>query len=183
MSLEWSSAADFPKVAETAFVHKTATLIGNVVVQEGVFIDPHAVLRADEPGADGTVQPIVVGEGANVQDCVVVHALGGTRVNIGPGSSVAHAAVIHGPCQIGANCFVGFNTVVFKATLGDDAVVMHQSLVEGVTLPSGLHVPSMTPVRCEEDVRRLTPATPDMIAFARQVTQTNTALVRAALKC
>jgi len=182
MSIEWSGAADLPEVAKTAFVHETATLIGNVIVKDRVFVGPHAVLRGDEPGPDGTVQPIVVREGANVQDCVVVHALGGTRVDIGPNSSIAHGAILHGPCQIGANCFIGFNSVVFRATLGDDVVVMHQSLVEGVTIRSGLHVPSMTAVRTEEDVRRLTPATADMIAFARKVAQTNTALGQAALK-
>jgi len=182
MSLEWSSAGGFPKVAATAFVHRTAALIGNMVVEERVFIGPHAVLRADEIGRDGTVHPIVVGEGANVQDCAVVHALGGTRVDIGPNSSIAHGAVVKGPCQIGANCFIGFNTVVFNATLGDDVLVMHQTLVEGVTIPSGLHVPSMTTVRNEEDVQRLTPATTDIIAFATKFSQTNIALAQAALK-
>lgn len=128
MALERNAAGDFPEVAETAFVHETATLIGNVIVEEDVYVGPNAVLRADELGADGTVAPIVVGRGANVQDCVVVHALGGTQVKIGPGSSIAHPAVVHGPCEIGSNCFVGFNSVVFRSTLGDDVVVMHQSL-------------------------------------------------------
>ena len=182
MNIEPNSAGDFPKVAATAFVHETAALIGNVFVGDRVFIAPHAVLRADEPGPDGTVQPIVVGEGANVQDRAVVHASGGTGVNIGPNSSIAQGALVQGPCQIGANCFIGFNTVVFKATLGDGVLVMHQSLVEGVTIPSGLHVPSMTTVRNGEDVQRLTPATRDVIAFAKKVAQTNTALAQATLK-
>ena len=82
MGLESNSAGDSPTIASTAFVHPTATLIGRVSVNGRAFVGPHAVLRADEPGADGTVQPIVVGEEANVQDCVVVHALGGTEVKI-----------------------------------------------------------------------------------------------------
>lgn len=76
-----------------------------------------------------------------------------------------------------------FHTVVFKATLGDDVIVMHQSLVEGVTIPSGLHVPSMTPVLSEEDVSRLTPATADMIALAKQVAHANATLAQAASEC
>ncbi|MBL7040561.1 MAG: carbonate dehydratase [Pirellulaceae bacterium] len=183
MSLERNTAGDFPDVAEAAFVHETATLIGNVVVEDRVFIGPQAVLRADELGPDGIVHPIVIGEGANVQDRAVVHALGGTAVNIGPESSIAQGAVVQGPCQIGANCFIGFNTVVFKATLGDDVVVMHHSLVEGVTIPPGLHVPSMTPVRNEDEVQRLAPATTDIIAFATKVSQANRALAQAALEC
>lgn len=183
MGLERNSAGDFPKVAPSAFVHETAVLIGNVIVGERVFIGSQAVLRADEAVGDGIVQPVIVGDGANVQDRVVVHALGGTRVDIGSNSSIAQAAVVQGPCQIGANCFIGFDSVVFKAALGDDVVVMHQSLVEGVTIPSGLHVPSMTPVRSEEDVSRLTPPTADMIALAKEVAQANTALAQAASEC
>ena len=182
MSLERNAEGDFPEVAKTAFVHETATLIGNVIVEDDVFIGPNAILRADELGADGTVAPIVVSRGSNVQDCVVVHALGGTQVKIGPASSVAHAAVVHGPCEIGSNCFVGFNSVVFRSTLGDNVVVMHQALVENVTIPAGLHVPSMTPVRCEEDVRRLAPTDTELFIFVRQVAQTNLLLAQGALR-
>ena len=179
MALERNSAQDTPWVAETAYVHPTATLIGNVVVEGKVFIGPNAVIRADEPADDGTVAPIIVGEEANVQDGVVIHALGGTSVRIGRRSSIAHAAVIHGPCEIGADCFVGFNSVVYMATLGDGVIVMHQSLVEGVTIPAGLHVPSMTGVRGDEDLSKLAPATPDVVAFAKKVCQTNVFLAKA----
>ena len=180
MGLEPNTAGDFPEIAPTAYVHHTATLIGNVSVEDKAFVGPHAVLRADELGADGTVWPVVVCEGANVQDCVVVHALGGTGVRIGANSSVAHAAVVHGPCEIGADCFVGFGSVVFNATLVRGVIVMHHALVEGVTVPPGLCVPSMTPVRCVEDVRRLAPATPAMVAFAKKVSRTNVLLAEAA---
>jgi len=181
MTIEPNAAGDLPKIATTACVHDTATLIGKVVIGERTFIGPNAVLRADEPGPDGTAAPIVVGDGANVQDQVVIHALGGTSVTIGQASSIAHAAVVHGPCQIGAGCFVGFNSVVFKAVLGDGVVVMHHAVVEGVTIPAELLVPSMTAVRCEQDVQRLARTPPDIVAFAKQVSQTNVFLAEAAL--
>ena len=181
MKLEPNSVGDLPQVASTAYVHDTATLIGNVVIGEDTFIGPCAVIRADETGPDGTVAPIVVGDGANVQDHVVIHALGGTAVTIGNSASLAHAAVIHGPCEIGTGCFVGFNSVVFKTTLKDNVVVLHQALVEGVTIPEGLHVPSMTAVGNEDDVQSLTPATPDLLAFAKKVARTNVALAQAGL--
>jgi len=181
MGIEENAAGNFPQVERTAYVHPSAVLAGRVRIGSRVFIGPQAAIRADEPGPDGVVEPIVIGDRSNVQDCVVVHALGGTGVEIGTGTSLAHAAVVHGPCKIGADCFVGFNSVVFNATLGDGVVVMHQALVEGVTVPPGLCIPSMTAVRCEEDVRRLAPATPDMIAFARKVSQTNIVLAEVAL--
>jgi len=182
MALEPNTTGDAPKVAATAFVHPMATLIGHVVVEDGVFVGPGAVLRADEPGPDGTVEPIVVGRGANVQDCVVVHALGGTSVKIGPGSSIAHAAVVHGPCTIGAHCFVGFNSTVYKSTLGDGVIVMHHALVEGAAVPAGRHVPSTGHVRSDADARHLQHATPDLIAFAQKVSQTNNHLAAGFLR-
>ena len=111
-----------------------------------------------------------------------MHALGGTGVKIGPGSSIAHATVIHGPCEIGADCFVGFGSVVFNATLGNGVMVMHRAVVEGVTIPAGLHVPTVTAIRCEEHVRSLEPTTPDLQAFARGVVQTNLRFAEAGLR-
>jgi len=182
MGLEPNHKGDFPAIAPTAFVHDTATLIGHVSIGGGCFIGPHAVLRADEHGPDGTVEPIIVGEEANVQDCVVIHALGGTAVKIGPRSAIAHAAIIHGPCEIGTGCFVGFGAVVFKATLGNGVMVMHRALVEGVAVPSGLCVPSMAVVNSQQHVRSLAPATPEMASFAKEVVQTNKSLAEAGLK-
>ncbi len=154
-------------------MHVRAVLIGKVWIAGRVFIGPQAVLRADEAGPDGAVCPVVVCTGANLQDGVVVHALGGTGVRIGAGTSVAHGAVVHGPCATGGKCFVGFNSVLCNATLGEGVVVMHQALVEGVTLPDGSYVPSMTAVRCEEDVRRLTRVPPEVLAFVEKVRNTN----------
>ncbi len=182
MGLEPNGVGDVPKVARSAYVHDAATLIGNVVVEEEVFIGPGAVIRADEPGPDGKVKPIVIGERVNVQDCAVVHALGGTEVRIGHGSSITHGAVVHGPCELGANCLIGFNSVVFNATLGNGVIVLHQALVEGVNVPPAFYVPSMTAIRCDEDVRRLAPVPPDLVAFAEQVSRTNLLLREAALK-
>jgi carbonic anhydrase/acetyltransferase-like protein (isoleucine patch superfamily) len=176
MPIEPNFAGDYPVVSSRAYVHSTAIVIGKVFLADGVFVGPRAVVRADEPGPDGTVEPVVVGPCSNVQDGVVIHALRGTGVEIGPRSSIAHAAVVHGPCKIGKNCFVGFNSVVFRATLGDGVVVMHQALVEGVTVPGGVLVPSLTAARSIADVQKLTPVPPDLIEFARSVIETNVAM-------
>ena len=171
-----------PRIARTAYVHPSAVLIGRVVVGSGVFIGPHAVIRADEPGPDGRVQPIVVGDGANVQDGVVIHALGGTGVRIGPRASISHAAVVHGPCKIGSGCFIGFNAVVFNAVLGDGVIVMHLALVEGVRVPAGHMVPPATVLCSKEAVRGLRRATPEAVGFARRVWRTNIGLAKRALE-
>ncbi len=176
MSLERNTAGHFPEIAPTAYIHPTATVIGKVCIGDLAWIGPHAVLRADEAGPHGTIEPIVVGDRANVQDGVVIHAVGGTGVNIGPRTSVAHAAVIHGPCRLGADCFVGFHSIVFRAILDDGAMVMHHALVENAFVAKRLLVPSMTAVLCDKDAARLAPVSEEMAAFARRVLDANVRL-------
>ncbi len=167
-----------PEVDQAAFVHPTAALVGNVRIGARVYVGPHASIRADEPGPDGTVAPIVVEPEANLQDGVVLHALGGSSVVIGRGVSVAHGAVVHGPCRVGAGSFIGFNSVVFDAELGENVMIMHGALVEGVTVPAGLYVPSMATMSSEEDIQNLEKASDSALAFADKVRRTNVHLAR-----
>ena len=163
-------------------------VIGNVEIGDDVYIGPNAVIRADEPSANGSVGAIKIEREANIQDGVIIHALGGTGVRIGQGTSIAHGAIVHGPTEIGANCFIGFNSVIFKALLGDGVIVLHQALIEDATVPPGVMVPSMSALRSNEDVIRLAPASSDLAEFALKVRQTNvfltevSSLVRSARK-
>jgi carbonic anhydrase/acetyltransferase-like protein (isoleucine patch superfamily) len=63
--------------------------------------------------------------------------------------------------------------VIFKASLGDGVIVLHQALIEDAAIPPGLMVPSMSAVRNKEDVLRLAPASPELAEFALKVCQTN----------
>lgn len=171
--IQRNHAGDKPNVHPTAYVHPSAVIIGNVRIGEKVFVGPNAVIRADEPCPEGKVEAIVVEAEVNIQDGVIVHALGGSPVHIGKGASLAHGAVVHGPCMVEEGCFIGFKSVVFKSILKKGVVVLHQSLVEGVTIEAGKHVPSMTRVRNEEDVYGLGEAPADLAAFADKVRQTN----------
>lgn len=182
MALEANAAGHYPEIAPTAYVHPTATVIGRVSVGDYAFVGPHAVIRADEMGPDGDIEPITIGESANVQDCAIIHALGGTGVTIGRRTSIAHAAVIHGPCRIGAGCFVGFNSVVFHATLGDHVVVMHKALVEGAVLRESRFVPSMTAVRSDYEAWHLAQVPPEVVEFVDKVIGANVRLVQSAVE-
>ena len=51
---------DYPEVHETAFVDPTAILCGRVIIHEGVFIGPYAVIRADETDEQGHLEPIII---------------------------------------------------------------------------------------------------------------------------
>jgi carbonic anhydrase/acetyltransferase-like protein (isoleucine patch superfamily) len=178
MGYEWNSNGDHPRVSRRAYTHPTAVLAGNVEVGDDVFVGPYAVLRADERGADGRVCPIVIGAGSNVQDGVIIHAVGGTGVVVGPGTSIAHGAVVHGPCEIGAGCFVGFRSVTYDSRLGSGTAVMHGCVVEGVELPQDCVVSSGEVVRRQDAVARLGSVDADVRAFMQRVLVANTELAR-----
>jgi carbonic anhydrase/acetyltransferase-like protein (isoleucine patch superfamily) len=173
-------AGDKPVVHATATIHPSAVVIGNVQIGEKVFVGPNAVIRADEPCPEGKVEAIVIESEVNIQDGVIIHALGGSPVHIGKGVSLAHGAVIHGPCHVGDNCFVGFKSVVFKARLGKGVVIQHQALVEGVVIPDGMHVASMAGILTEADVHTLKPVSPELTEFAEKVRKTNVFLAEVA---
>jgi len=178
MSYEWNRNGDHPRVSQRAYTHPTAVLVGNVEVGDDVFVGPYAVLRADEQGADGSVGPIVIGAGSNIQDGVIIHAVGGTGVHVGHGSSIAHGAVVHGPCEIGAGCFVGFRSVVYASRLGSGTAVMHGCLVEGVELPKDCVVTSGAIVRRQDAVASLGSVDADTRGFMDRVRAANTDLAQ-----
>src|SRR6201996_538802 len=113
-----------PTVDPGAFIAPTATLVGDVHVAAGASVWFNAVLRAD-------FAPIIVREGANVQDCSILHAPPGIPTDIGPGATVAHSCVIHG-------VHVGQEAVIANhATVLDGAVVGRRSLVAAHSLVVG----------------------------------------------
>jgi carbonic anhydrase/acetyltransferase-like protein (isoleucine patch superfamily) len=170
---------DRPIVSETAFVDPTAILCGQVIVESGVFIGPYAVIRADETDVDGSMHPIRIGSGSNIQDGVVIHSKAGAAVTIGSRTSIAHRSIVHGPCSVGDDVFVGFNSVLFNCTVGDRAVIRHNSVIEGCDLPAGFHVPSTTTVHSNSDLGAISQVTPDTAAFSESVAATNVDLAQA----
>ncbi len=169
---------DLPVVHETAFVDPTAILCGKVVVRENVFIGPYAVIRADEVDDDGQMEPIIIGAGSNIQDGVVVHCKAGGGVVIGNNSSIAHRSIVHGPCRVGDNVFIGFNSVLFNCTVGDGSVVRHNSVVEGCNVPPGFYIPSTSNVHSDADLAHIGPVTSDQAGFSESVAQANHELVK-----
>jgi carbonic anhydrase/acetyltransferase-like protein (isoleucine patch superfamily) len=109
-----------PRIDPTAFVAPTATLIGDVTVEAGASVWFNAVLRGD-------YGPIVVREGANVQDGSVLHAPPGIPVDIGPGATVAHMCVIHG-VHVGPEAVIGARSLIAAGSL----------VLAGTQIPAGV---------------------------------------------
>jgi carbonic anhydrase/acetyltransferase-like protein (isoleucine patch superfamily) len=117
-----------PQVHATAFIAPTATLVGDVIVEEGASVWYGAVIRAD-------YAPVIVRRNANVQDNAVIHGPPGLTSDIGPGATVGHNVVIHGSI-LEEECLVANGCVVL-----DGATIGARSLVAaGSVVAAGFHV-------------------------------------------
>ncbi len=156
-----------PKIDDTAYVHPTAVVIGNVEVHADVFVGPHASLRGDEGG------PIIVGEGSNVQDGAVMHSLKGEAITVGAEVCVAHMAIVHGPCAIGDKSFIGFGAKVFKANIGSGCFLSTGALVTNVDLPDGKLVSDMQVVNTPDVIESLVDVPEPQRELAAEVVEVN----------
>jgi phenylacetic acid degradation protein len=121
-----------PVIDPTAFVHPTASIIGDVIIGPGCLVAPGASLRGD-------IGRIVMKRGSNVQDNCTVHTFPGKDCIIEDDGHVGHGAVLHG-CTVGRNCLVGMNAVIMDdAVLGEDSFVAAMAFV-----PAGTEVAAAT---------------------------------------
>ena len=112
-----------PVVHPSAFVHPSATLIGDVIIGPNCYVGPNASLRGD-------FGRLVLEEGANIQDTCVMHGFPGTDTVIEQDGHIGHGAVLHG-CRIGRNALVGMNSVVMDgAEIGENAFVAAMTFVK-----------------------------------------------------
>ena len=161
-----------PKIGNECHISEHAVVMGNVTIGDNVFIAPNATIRCDEPGSE-----IFIGSDCNIQDNVVIHSLANCKVVIGHGTSIGHGSIIHGPCEIGERCFVGFGSVVFKSVLGDDAMVMHRVLVEDASVPGRKLVPSGAVVKGNEG-HMFAEVCSEMKSFSNKVRNINMKLAK-----
>jgi len=153
-----------PQIAKGSFVQPNASVIGSVILSDGVLVSPFASIRGDE----GT--PIFIGKNSNVQDGVVIHGLEnkfvehkglGYSVHIGENVSLAHQAQVHGPAKIGNDTFVGMQAFVFKSEIGDNVVIEPAAKVMGVKVASGRYVPAGDVIKTQEQADKLPIITPE----------------------
>lgn len=168
----------YPQVSSEAYVDNTAIICGKVIIEANVFIGPYAVIRADEVNEHGDMEPIIIRRNSNVQDGVVIHSKAGAKVVIGESTSIAHRSIIHGPCEIGDNVFIGFNTVIFNCAIGNGCVVRHNSVIDGRDLPEQFHVPSMTRIGRGFDLSTIPKVNPEYASFSESVIAANHYLVK-----
>ncbi|TQM93327.1 gamma carbonic anhydrase family protein [Roseinatronobacter monicus] len=108
-----------------------AHVIGHVVLTEGVSIWFGCTLRGDN-------EPLVIGEGSNIQENCVLHTDIGYPLTIGAQCTIGHKAMLHG-CTIGEGSLIGMGaTVLNGAVIGKGCLIGAGALVtEGKIIPDG----------------------------------------------
>ena len=84
-----------PVIDPSSFIHKEATIIGNVIIGKDVYVGPGASIRGDWG-------QIIIKDGCNIQDNCIVHIFPGKDVVLQESAHIGHGAIIHG-AQIGKN--------------------------------------------------------------------------------
>jgi carbonic anhydrase len=192
---DFNSNVTFPSIQGSAFIHPFAVVIGNCYIGQNVLVAPTAVCRGDE----GT--PLHIGPFSNMQDGVVIHGLettvddnnlddrrfasngdrllgndtrfdDGYSVYVGENVSLAHGVLIHGPAYVGNNTFVGMESLVFDAKLGNDvAVGVSSTITGGVEVADDKFVPPGSVITTQEEADAL----PERVGSAYE--NINTAVV------
>lgn len=122
--------AELPRIAQTAFVAPTASILGDVVVGENTSIWYYAVV-------DGRNGPIRIGKGANIQDHCTVVASSPEGVYIGDGALIGHYASIT-DSTIKSEGFVGIRAMVQNAIVESQAIAAACAHIEsGARVKSG----------------------------------------------
>ena len=119
-----------PQIAPGAWVHKSATVIGRVKLDDMVSVWPGAVIRGD-------VDAIEIGAASNIQDLAVLHPNLNKPVKLGTGVTVGHSAVIHGSL-IGDHCLIGMGAIVIDSEIGEFSLIGAGAVVTpGSVIPPG----------------------------------------------
>lgn len=120
-----------PEIHPTAWIAPDAVLIGKVIVGAHASVWFGVVARGDN-------EPIVIGEGSNVQEHCVMHTDMGAPLTIGANCTIGHKAMLHG-CTIGAGSLVGMSaTVLNHARIGAGCLIGAGALVtEGKEIADG----------------------------------------------
>jgi carbon dioxide concentrating mechanism protein CcmM len=152
-------------------------VIGDVRIKDNVYVAPNVSVRADE----GT--PFYISSNTNLQDGVILHGLLNKfvyvddkkySIYIGKKVSVAHGALIHGPCYIGNKVFVGFKAIVYNAIIGEGTVISYNAVVtNGVRVAANRFVPPGANIDTQEKADALFRVPKDEEEFAREVQRVN----------
>jgi carbonic anhydrase/acetyltransferase-like protein (isoleucine patch superfamily) len=120
-----------PRIHSSAFIARSADVMGDVVIGEDSSVWYTAVLRGD-------MAPIRIGDRTNLQDGTIVHVDDGVPCRIGSRVGVGHRAILHG-CTVEDDCLIGMGSILLNGVVvGRGSVVAAGALLtEGMVVPPG----------------------------------------------
>lgn len=119
-----------PVVKASSFIHPQATVTGNVLIGENVYVGPGAAIRGDWG-------QIIIEDGCNVQENCTIHLFPGKTVTLKKGAHIGHGAIVHGG-TIGENCLIGMNSVIM-----DDVVIEDECIIGALCfVPANTVIPT-----------------------------------------
>ena len=121
-----------PHIAKGVYVHASATIIGQVTIDENCSVWPGAVIRGD-------INFISIGKNTNIQDLSILHVNHrskddpeGSPLIIGGNVTIGHAVILHG-CTIADECLIGMGSIVMDKVM----IEKHVLLAAGSLVSSG----------------------------------------------
>ena len=118
-----------PVIKESSFVHPKASVTGNVIIGDDVYIGPGAAIRGDWG-------QIIIKDGCNIQENCTIHMFPGKTVTLEESAHIGHGAIIHGG-TIGKNSLIGMNAVIM-----DDVTIGEESIIGALTfVPANSEIP------------------------------------------
>jgi len=120
-----------PNIAETSFIAPSASVIGNVVLEDNASVWFNVVIRADNA-------QIKIGKNSNIQDGSILHVDDEFPITIAQNVTIGHKVMLHG-CSIDEGSLVGMNAVVLNgAKIGKNCLIGANALVtENMVVPDG----------------------------------------------
>ncbi|MDB4324453.1 gamma carbonic anhydrase family protein [Crocinitomicaceae bacterium] len=141
-----------PVIKESSFIHPKASVTGNVIIGENVYIGPNAAIRGDWG-------KVIIEDGCNVQENCTIHMFPGTTVLLKKGAHIGHGAIIHGGI-IGENCLIGMNSVIM-----DDAVIEDECIVGALSFVAAKSVFSKRSLIVGNPAKKIKEVSDEMISW------------------
>lgn len=156
-----------PSIHPTAFVDRSAQILGDVEMGEESSAWMNVVIRGD-------VNRIRIGRRTNIQDGSIVHVMRDTHpALIGDEVTVGHGVILHG-CRVSRRCLIGMGAILLNGVeVGEECIVAAGTLLaEGTKIPPrSLVVGSPGKVRREltpEEVASIVGYAERYVGYARE---------------
>lgn len=125
-----------PQIHPEAYVSPDAVIIGDVRLGARASVWPGAILRGDN-------DPIIIGEGSNVQDGSILHTDTGHPLILEENVTIGHQVMLHG-CHIEAGSLIGMQAIILNGArigrntlVGAGAFISEGKVIEGSCLIIG----------------------------------------------